>query len=395
MSRGLTRGYDPTLTYNLVRLPWLETVVSGLPDGWAEAQNAVFFTPSTVLRVGSDGIPCADVTLTGTPSGTSAYTLVLTGNEVPATVGEQFAADIGACVLPGGVMGTAGVRAGVHEMNGGSVIAGIISETVVPTAAEPVRVRASRTMNNANTTNVRPALRVVGHTAGVPLSFTIRVSFPVLNRGLTYLTDTVPVGVLAERRYGIPTYGLSGALAASLREGVLRTLAVALDFPSGIARFNSSPADIVIGGQTFLGVGAMGSISAAEEGVELRAYGMTVGLTGVPRDAIALALGQAYQGRGGTVWEVPLDPATWQPVSDPIVIFRGRMDQMDITLGERAEVTVRLENRLTDWERPKLRRYTDADQRRRDPSDGSFRFLPATTEKEIVWPARSFWEQRR
>lgn len=187
----------------------------------------------------------------------------------------------------------------------------------------------------------------------------------------------------------------TGAKAASQGETVLRTLAVALDFPSGIARFNSSPADIVIGGQTFLGVGALGSISAAEEGVELRSYGMTVGLTGVPREAVALALGQAYQGRGGTVWEVPLDPATWQPVSDPIVIFRGRMDQMDITLGERAEVVVRLENRLTDWERPKLRRYTDVDQRRRDPNDGSFRFLPATTEKEIIWPARSFWEQRR
>lgn len=187
------------------------------------------------------------------------------------------------------------------------------------------------------------------------------------------------------------TRGLSSAAQAAIAEEVVvRSVAVALDFPAGVARWNSSPADIVIEGETFLGVGALGTISAAEEGIELRSYGMTVGITGIPRDAIAIALGQAYQGRAATVWEVILDGGTWLPVADPVVIFRGRMDQMDITLGSMAEVSVKLENRLTDWERPKIVRYTDQDQRRRDPNDGSFRFLPATTEKEIIWPSRSF-----
>lgn len=185
------------------------------------------------------------------------------------------------------------------------------------------------------------------------------------------------------------------AQAAVSAETAVRSIAVALDFPSGVARWNSSPADIVIGGETFVGVGVLGTISAAEEGIELRSYGMSVGISGIPRDAVALALGQAYQGRAGTVWEVILDRDTWRPVADPIVIFRGRMDQMDITLGKMAEVSVKLENRLTDWERPKIVRYTDADQRKRDPNDGSFRFLPATTEKEIIWPARSFWTGRQ
>jgi hypothetical protein len=187
------------------------------------------------------------------------------------------------------------------------------------------------------------------------------------------------------------TRGLTAAAQTAVaQETVVRSVAVALDFPSGVARWNSSPADITIGGETFLGVGALGTISAAEEGIELRSYGMTVGISGIPRDAIAIALGQAYQGRAATVWEVMLDSTTWLPVADPVVIFRGRMDQMDITLGASAEVSVKLENRLTDWERPKIVRYTDADQRKRDASDGSFRFVPATTEKEIIWPSRSF-----
>lgn len=184
----------------------------------------------------------------------------------------------------------------------------------------------------------------------------------------------------------------TAAQTAVADETVVRTVAVELDFPSGFVRWNASPADITISGNTFSGVGALGAITAAEEGTELRSYGLTVKLTGIPRDAIALALAEDYQGRAATVWDVPLNDTTWQPVADPVVIFRGRMDQMDIGLGEMAEVSMKLENRLTDWERPKIKRYTDVDQRDRDANDGSFRFVAASTDKEIIWPARSFFQ---
>ena len=177
--------------------------------------------------------------------------------------------------------------------------------------------------------------------------------------------------------------------AAAADEQVARTVAVELDFPDGFARFHGGHETIMIGDAEFLGVGQLGSISVAEESAELRAYGLTVKLSGVPRDAVAYALGQAYQGRKGTVWEVQLDPGTWQVIG-ALVVFRGRMDQMDIAMGQQAAVTVKLENRLADWDRPRILRFTDDEQRRRDPSDGSFRFLSTTTEKEIIWPSRSF-----
>jgi hypothetical protein len=187
------------------------------------------------------------------------------------------------------------------------------------------------------------------------------------------------------------TRGLSVAQkTAAAAEQVARTVAVELDFPDGFARFHGGHDAITIDGASFLGVGQLGNISVAEESAELRSYGMTIKLSGVPRDSITYALGQAYQGRRGTVWEVQFDPSTWQVIGAPLVVFRGRMDQMDIALGQQAVVTVRLENRLADWDRARIRRFTDDEQRRRDPNDGSFRFLSATTEKEIIWPARSF-----
>ena len=185
----------------------------------------------------------------------------------------------------------------------------------------------------------------------------------------------------------------AGNLTAVTGEVVTRTMAVALDFPSGMARWNGSTLDIVIGGNTFLGLGVLGSIGVIEEGAETRAYGLTVGITGVPRDAVALALTQEYQGRPATLWEVQLS-ANGQPIGTPPIAFRGRMDQMSVTLGDTASVTVRLENRLADWERARVRRYTDEDHKRAFATDKGFEFVTATVDKDIVWPASNWTPPR-
>lgn len=187
--------------------------------------------------------------------------------------------------------------------------------------------------------------------------------------------------------------GLSaGAIASVTSETPARTVAIELDFPSGFVRMNGSPADIILGGNTFLGVGGLGAITAIEESAELRSYDLSVQLSGVPRDSIAIALAEAYQGRRGSVWEVPLDPTTYQPIADPILFFRGRMDQLDIRVGDTATVSVRLQNRLADWERPKLRRYTDEDQRRAHPGDLGLRYVASTVDKQLLWPAKAWWD---
>jgi hypothetical protein len=143
---------------------------------------------------------------------------------------------------------------------------------------------------------------------------------------------------------------------------------------------------MTIDGDTYTGLGLLGSVSVVEEGAELRSYGLALSITGIPADAISIALTEAYQGRSATVWEVLLDDAG-VPIADPFIVFRGRMDQLDIALGSSAVVTVRVENRLTDWERARVRRYTAEDQKAVYPADEFFSFVPAVAETEIVWPA--------
>jgi hypothetical protein len=158
-------------------------------------------------------------------------------------------------------------------------------------------------------------------------------------------------------------------------------------------RFNGSPADLLIGGDVYFGVGGLGSISTAMESNELATSDITVGLSGVPSDSIALAMTEAYQGREAILYEVALDE-DWQVIPDPFVWFRGRMDQMTIEYGPTCTVTVRAVNKTADWERPRNSRYTDEEQQRLHPGDLGFQFVTSTVEKTIVWPAGSFWKNQ-
>lgn len=187
----------------------------------------------------------------------------------------------------------------------------------------------------------------------------------------------------------------SAAQAAAVCETPLYTVAAKLEFPSGDVRINGSPADLIIDGESYVGVGGLGSISAVQETSELRTYDMALGLSGVPADAVSLALTEEFHGAPGTIWAVLLDRTTYQPIADPIVIFRGTVDQMQVELGQTGTVTVTLQDFMSDWERPKIRRWSLEDQQLRDPTDTAFRFLAASTEKQIVWPAGAWWDRQR
>ena len=68
-----------------------------------------------------------------------------------------------------------------------------------------------------------------------------------------------------------------------------------------------------------------------------------------------------------------------------MVIFAGRIDAMDIQIGKTASVSVSIESKLVDWERARIRRYTNEDQRNLYSTDEFCEFVVQTVEKELVW----------
>jgi len=173
-------------------------------------------------------------------------------------------------------------------------------------------------------------------------------------------------------------------IAALQADNVPLLVLVELQFASGTVRVCNAGYSFDHDGYTWTGLGNVGGISATAEGEDLEMYGITLTMSGVPPEMISLALSSGYQGRPATVWLAPLD-SNYQLLSDPTIIFRGRMDTMPVEIGKEAIIQLSVESRLVDWERPRQRRYNHADQTSEYPNDKGFEFVPQMAEREIVW----------
>ena len=173
-------------------------------------------------------------------------------------------------------------------------------------------------------------------------------------------------------------------LAALRSDNVPLLVLVELDFAGGVVRCCNAGYNFVWDGQVWTGLGNLGGISGASEGQDLQMYGITLTLSGVPPELVAVALGSGYQGRDATIWLATLN-SDYSILTDPVIIFRGRMDTMPVEIGQEATIQLTIESRLVDWERPRIRRYNHADQITEYPTDKGFEFVPQMSEREIVW----------
>ncbi len=159
------------------------------------------------------------------------------------------------------------------------------------------------------------------------------------------------------------------------------------DFQAGAVRVWSGVGDKVWGGNTYNGLGTLGTMSPIEESADLRANGVSFQLSGVPATLIATVLGDNYQGRDVKLWFGTMD-ATDAVVADPYQIFSGRMDSLEIDDGtETATIRVHAESRMIDLRRNNERRYTHEDQQIDFPGDEALAFMPTAQTTPFVWGA--------
>lgn len=158
------------------------------------------------------------------------------------------------------------------------------------------------------------------------------------------------------------------------------------DFQSGDVRLHSGVGDLQYGGYTYTGSGTLGRITPIEEGVELSASGVKISLSGIDGSNIATALGEHYQGRMAIIYIALLD-ANYQVIATPTILFQGRMDNMNVTLGKENEVSLAIENPMRDWDRPRERRYNHSDQIAYYPDDKGLEFVEQSVQKPIYWGA--------
>lgn len=159
---------------------------------------------------------------------------------------------------------------------------------------------------------------------------------------------------------------------------------VSMDFPAGPVRASSLPFDVTLAGETYHGVSILGNVSEISEGLEQRSYGVNVTLNGIPSDFCTYISGQAVQGRIMRIGLGFLNEDE-QIIGEPLWLFVGRMDTLDMKIGKETSVSIAGETLLIDWERPRIRKFTDADQKAIYPADRGFEHVAESANKELVW----------
>ena len=133
------------------------------------------------------------------------------------------------------------------------------------------------------------------------------------------------------------------------------------------------------------GTGQLLAFDAVEETSEIAAKGATITLSGVPSEVISLALSEPYQGRKANIY-FGLHVEGEDDSTSLTQIFSGYMDQMSIEEGaEASTITLTIENKLIDLERPRTARFTSAWQKYLFPNDLGLDFVEDLQDKEIFW----------
>ncbi len=174
-------------------------------------------------------------------------------------------------------------------------------------------------------------------------------------------------------------------LNASIAEALAPVVFAELQFDSGTVRVHSRLGTFTWGGHDWLGVGMFGSVSTVEESSDMSRRTVTYSLSGIPGDLISVVLDEHYQGNPAKLYLGFLDAQTSILLADPELLDHGRMDVSRISESETCAVTITAESRFAAWERPQIRRYTDADQQNRFPGDRGLEFVNAAAQQEIVW----------
>lgn len=176
----------------------------------------------------------------------------------------------------------------------------------------------------------------------------------------------------------------TNALAAAAAEAVTAVTFVELQFSSGTLYANNSPLNIAYGGNTYLGVGKIGHVAEIEESTDTAASSITLALVGIDTALVSAALNEDYKNQEAIISVAFLDTQD-EVLGAPAVVFRGRMDSMSMEVGDEAQISVSIVNRLSDWERTRNGRYTNEEQQKNYPGDKGLEFVVQAVEKELFW----------
>lgn len=165
---------------------------------------------------------------------------------------------------------------------------------------------------------------------------------------------------------------------------------IRLDFDSGTLAWNSGTNNITYNSVTYIASSTLGSVSNINESTGIKSSGITVTLSGVQQELIAELLLEPFLNRKGYVFLAMLDSNDAFNSNNVVQVFEGKIDSISGVQSKNPSFSVSIRSRLSDWERTRNIKYTDADQQKIHVGDKGMEFIPQLSQKKIIWPLAAF-----
>ncbi|WP_270659399.1 hypothetical protein [Aeromonas sp. Y301-2] len=162
--------------------------------------------------------------------------------------------------------------------------------------------------------------------------------------------------------------------------------ALKLDLVSGISRIHSGLGELVIGGETYYGVGSMGAVSPQKEQLSTSPTKLNVSLSGLDDSMLAEVMRERIVDRMAWLYLVVIGPA--EVPLKACLQFKGRIAQTPVKAGKTNTIQLTISNIFEDWQKGLNMRNTDESHRRLYPNDRFFRYQNEMADRSIYWGSK-------
>lgn len=185
------------------------------------------------------------------------------------------------------------------------------------------------------------------------------------------------------------------AIVAMLESDAAFSYALLVDiaFPDPYhLRFTTKLDNIQFGGETYFGLGSLGSVSMPTQDGDLSPAIYEVLLSGISDEILEAVTQLNYMNNKATAYIQFMD-SEFNDIATPQVLWQGLTDGATISYGKTSSVTVNIRDRMVDWARPKLAYYNNGDQQKLYPNDKGFEFIAEVNQKDAPWPEGTYLQK--
>lgn len=150
---------------------------------------------------------------------------------------------------------------------------------------------------------------------------------------------------------------------------------------------HSGIGDIVYSGNTYLGVGDLGTVESVRETESFSPSPITLTLSGLDSAFITEALNAGAYGDIITIYEGYRGTGNALK-ADPWLVARGFFETAAISLGKDNKITITMQHELVRLQEKPGRRYSNEDQQREYAGDTFFSFVASMANLKRLWGGR-------